>query len=117
MGTTGNFQPTQTGVSVVTYSTDFAIVNSGLKPSTVHRFYYAGIDHTANCIINPAALTYGTATSNGAYMTANGLLSDSQGKISFHFHLAWPSTDNLKQKVLTIEAPNSYASNTITLKA
>lgn len=106
-------QQNQTGTSITTYTNGFDIICAGLKPLTIHKFYFAGVENTANCVINSDRSSY----DNSNYLTANGLLSDASGKLNFTFHTKWPSSDHGMSKIFTIEAPNSFASNTVTLKA
>lgn len=91
----------------------FEIECHGLKPLTVHRFFFSGIDSTANCFINTHDLKYG----DHDYRTANGLLTDTRGKLDLFFHVLWPVHDGGSKKVFSISATDSSASNTVTLKA
>jgi len=59
----------------------FKITCTGMKPSTVHKFYYEGQDLSDKCMpVNPkppgnAAVRYGAP-----------LITDASGKIEFRFH-------------------------------
>lgn len=58
----------------------FLITCVGMKPKTVHKFYYEGVDRGADCIpVQPKAET-------GKTQLGSPLITDSEGKIIFRFY-------------------------------
>lgn len=59
----------------------FRITCTGMKPSTVHKFYYEGQDLSSSCIpINPKP------PGVSAIIPGSPLITDASGKIEFGFH-------------------------------
>lgn len=59
----------------------FTITCTGMKPNTIHKFYYEGVDRGQDCIpIKPKP-----AGSSKVKPGAN-LVTDSTGRIEFHFY-------------------------------
>jgi hypothetical protein len=90
----------------------FHIFCNNLKPSTLHNFNYEGVNSSANCVVTLSGVNYGLVS--GA---ANGLYTDSSGKIEFDFYSGISNSDSIITGIKKFEifADNSYASGTINI--
>lgn len=59
----------------------FEIDCKGLKPNTVHKFYYEGVDRGQDCIPKRPK-----PTGSGQIRPGAALVTDSSGQIEFHFY-------------------------------
>jgi hypothetical protein len=59
----------------------FEIRCTGLKPNTIHKFYYEGVDRAEDCVPhNPKP------AGSGAIRPGADLVTDASGTIEFHFY-------------------------------
>lgn len=59
----------------------FEIVCTGLKPNSVHFFFYENVDRSQDCVP-----VYPKSTTAGAITLGAPLITDSAGKIQFNFY-------------------------------
>ena len=84
-GGTNNAAPPQTTTKPVPKDQIFECIGRGLKPNTIHKFYYENIDRTGDCIQYS-----GNGSANAIYAQITGkmggpLTTDSSGFVRFFF--------------------------------
>lgn len=84
----------------------YNIACSGLKPLTVHRFLFNGVDNTVNCVLT------GNSLANYANIDLNieGLYSDSTGQITFVFNPTLTTLNTTSAPICVVTADRSSAS-------